>query len=56
MNLKNLNVSELNAQEIMTTEGGAMIHPLHGVLNEIRGFWNDFIDGFNDGSGANCGK
>lgn len=45
MNLENLNLVELNAQEVETTEGGTWIE----FLYELADHWGDVKDGFMDG-------
>lgn len=47
-NLEFFNVRELITSEIEETNGGCFFHRLWVSLKE------GFIDGFNDGSGANC--
>lgn len=65
MNLENLNVQVLNTQELTSVDGGWYIDPGFFDVVLSSSFWegvgdgfmmtvNDMIDGFNDGSGANC--
>ena len=52
MNLENLNLVELNAQEMLSTEGGgkgkAIITAIKKAAHEIGDFFQGLYDGFND--------
>lgn len=52
MNLQNLNLVELNAQEVQEVEGGYVwalygIYMLYEVAGNPKAHWNAFVDGFN---------
>ncbi|MBC6426139.1 MAG: hypothetical protein GDA51_06660 [Ekhidna sp.] len=49
-NLENLNLVELKKDELVEIEGGMII--LLRMTIGLRKAWNDFLDGFSDGS--NC--
>ncbi|UZT97512.1 hypothetical protein ODZ84_20400 [Chryseobacterium fluminis] len=54
MNLKNLNVEELNAQEVLTIEGGGLPKWVKGgivgyIVSEAISNWDDIEKGFSNG-------
>ncbi|GAB3656645.1 hypothetical protein GCM10028791_28610 [Echinicola sediminis] len=49
------NVTELSFEEMRVIDGGMMGANVRGMmLTELKRYWDDFVDGFNAGSGANC--
>jgi hypothetical protein len=48
MNLKNLNVVELNAQEVKTTEGGMILPWVASAALWVIDNWDDITAGNND--------
>ena len=48
MNLQNVNVAELSAQEIRETEGGWAVGVLLAIGLYVLAEWDDISDGWND--------
>lgn len=47
-------LEELTSVELEQINGGAAPHPTMYIKQYFSEMWSDFVDGFNDGSGANC--
>ncbi len=47
-------MKELNEKELSEVEGGFFPSSAYYISKYFNELWHGFIDGFNDGSGANC--
>ncbi len=56
LNLENLGVQELDTKEMREVDGGGGINGWYWIAlkRDLSKSFKEFIDGFNDGSGANC--